>query len=82
MHKIYILSFTRVQHDNTNVLSILSSYRVLEILRVLSIEPKTKEDLRSIISSSHSSLLQILNRMIKLELIERKDDTFRITPKG
>ncbi len=64
------------------ILNVLLSYKVLKVLRELSLKPKTKEELRESVSTSVSSLLQILDKMIELGLIEREDDTFRITPKG
>jgi predicted transcriptional regulator len=63
------------------LINLLSSPRILEVLTEL-LTPKTREELKSRIPTSTSSLSQVLNRTISLNLIARHDETFRILPKG
>jgi hypothetical protein len=63
------------------LINLLSSPRILEVLTEL-LTPKTREELKSRIPTSTSSLSQVLNRMISLNLIARHGETFRILPKG
>ncbi len=63
------------------LINILSSFRVLEVLKELSTKPKTKNELKNTLDISSSSLAQILSKVYS-GMIEQNGDIFRILPKG
>lgn len=65
-----------------DIIRILSSNRILEVLEKLSCSPKTKNELKNSIGISSSHLAQILHKMSSLGLIKEKGNTVSILPKG
>ena len=68
-------------HEVQLLLNILSSFRVLDVLEKLSIKSKTKNELKTLDTSS-SSLAQILSKMVNSGMIKQNRDVFRILPRG
>ena len=65
-----------------NVIRLLSSRRIVEILEKLSTGSKTKKELRDCVGVSSSHLAQILYKMSSIGLIKERGDTVSILPKG
>jgi predicted transcriptional regulator len=64
------------------IIRVLSSNRMIEILEKLSGGTKTKKELKDNIEISSSSLAQILHKMFSLNLIKEEGDNISILPKG
>ena len=64
------------------LLRLLSSPRIMEVLFELSLKPRTKSELMERLNISMPHVTQILNKTMNLELLEKVDDRYRITEKG
>ena len=64
------------------LINLLSSKRVIEILKILSKKSLTTKELRDFLNVSSSSLRQTLNKMINYGLIDEDKDFVKILPKG
>ncbi len=64
------------------LVSMLLSRRVVEILKEVSDGVKTKKELRKTLNISSSALIQVLSKMTSLELIQEENGCIYILPKG